>query len=59
MDRGGYSTEVIFWLGMAYYRLGDADNATKYLNQALDGSGRGERDAYSSKLGWLKSRLVK
>ena len=57
--RGGYSSEVIFWLGMAYYRLGDADNATKYLNQALDGSGRSERDSYSSKLGWLKSRGVK
>ena len=56
MARGGYSNEVIFWLGMAYYRLGDADNASKYLNQALDGGGRGERDGYSSKLGWLKSR---
>jgi len=58
MARGGYSTEVIFWLGMAYYRLGDADNASKYLNQALDGSSRGERDGYSAKLGWLKGRRV-
>lgn len=56
--RGGISTEVVFSLGMAYYRLGDADNASKYLNQALETSGRGERDAYSAKLGWLKSRSL-
>lgn len=56
--RGAVSSEVVFSLGMAYYRLGDSENASKYLNQALESSGRGERDGYSTKLGWLKSRSL-
>lgn len=56
--RGAVSSEVVFSLGMAYYRLGDSENASKYLNQALENSGRGERDGLSAKLGWLKSRSL-
>jgi Tfp pilus assembly protein PilF len=57
IDRGGYSNEVIFWLGVAHHRLGDADQATRYLNQALGiQATRSDRESASAKLTWLKSQ---
>jgi Flp pilus assembly protein TadD len=55
--RIGYSTEVTYWLGVAHYRLGDTEKATRYLNQALEGSAsRSDRELLSTKLSRLKSR---
>jgi Tfp pilus assembly protein PilF len=56
-DRSGYSSDVTFWLGIANYRLGDVEQATRLLNQALSGtSSRGDPDSKSAKLSRLKSR---
>ena len=56
-DRSGYSSDVTFWLGIAHYRLGDVEQATRYLNQALgNASSRGDPDSKSAKLSRLKSR---
>lgn len=56
-DRSGYSSDVTFWLGIAHYRLGDVEQATKLLNQALsNSSARGEPDSKSAKLSRLKSQ---
>jgi tetratricopeptide (TPR) repeat protein len=56
-DRSGYSNDVAFWLGIAHYRLGDVEQATRFLNQALGNtSSRGDSDSKSAKLSRLKSR---
>ena len=56
-DRSGYSSDVTFWLGIAHYRIGDVEQATRLLNQALSGtSSRGNPDSKSAKLSRLKSR---
>jgi hypothetical protein len=48
---------VHFWLGVAHYRLGDTERATKELSLAADVSAsRGERELYSAKLDWLRTR---
>ena len=55
--RIGYSTEVTYWLGVAHYRLGDSEKATRYLSQALESSAsRSDRELLSAKLSRLKSR---
>jgi TolA-binding protein len=55
-ERSGYSTEVAYWVGLAYYRLGRNDLANRYLKQAVENavSGR-ELDLYTAKLAKLKS----
>ena len=54
--RGDAVADVHFWLGMAYYRLGDIDRATRELSLAADASAsRSERDLYSAKLDWLRA----
>jgi tetratricopeptide (TPR) repeat protein len=54
--RNGYTTEVSYWLGIVYYRLGDPDMAKKHLSYALDSTTSSkDRDFYSAKLARLKS----
>jgi tetratricopeptide (TPR) repeat protein len=56
-DRSGYSSDVTFWLGIAHYRLGDVEQATRLLNQAFGSSkSRGDPESQSAKLSRLKSR---
>ena len=55
-----YSAELHFHLGVANYRLGDMRQATKHLTLALENStSRSDRDLYSAKLAWLRSREPK
>lgn len=55
--RGDTSAEVHFWLGVAHYRLGDNERATRELSLAAEVSAsRGERELYSAKLDWLRAR---
>lgn len=55
--RGDTLAEVHFWLSVAHYRLGDIDRATRELALAADASAsRSERDLYSAKLDWLRTR---
>ena len=55
--RGDTLAEVHFWLGVAHYRLGDIERATKELSLAAEASAsRSERDLYSAKLDWLRTR---
>lgn len=54
--RAEYNHEFHFWLGMASLRLGDVRDADKHLALAVENSHAGrERDAYSAKLGKLRS----
>ncbi len=56
--RNGYTTEISYWIGVAMYRMGDFEQASVYLNNALDSStSNGERERYSGKLARLKSGL--
>ena len=56
-DRSGYSSDVTFWLGIAHYRLGDVEQATRLLNQVLgNNTSRGDPESQSAKLSRLKSR---
>jgi tetratricopeptide (TPR) repeat protein len=56
--RSGYSAEVSYWLGLAMYRLGDFEQASVFLNSALDSStSTGDREKYSAKLARLKRGL--
>ena len=55
VDRADYNAEFQFWLGLAYFRLGDVDAARKHLGLAVQNSTtRGDRDLYAAKLGWLR-----
>jgi len=55
-ERSGYSTEVAYWLGLAYYRLGKNDLANRYLKQAVENAAsRSELDLYAAKLAKLKT----
>jgi tetratricopeptide (TPR) repeat protein len=56
--RSGYSNEVSYWLGLAMYRLGDFEQASVFLNSAIDSSTSAkERERYSAKLARLKGSL--
>ena len=55
--RAEYNAEVQYWLGVAHYKLGQHAAAARHLALAREYSTtRGDRDLYSSKLAWLKSR---
>ncbi len=55
--RAGYYHEFHFWLGVASFRLGEMDQATKHLKLALENSTtRGDKDIYAAKLDWLTSK---
>jgi tetratricopeptide (TPR) repeat protein len=54
--RGDAAADVHFWLGVAHYRLGDIDRATREVSRAAEASAsRSERDLYSAKLDWLRA----
>ena len=54
--RADYYHEFHFWLGLAYFRLGDMELARKELNLAMQSSTtRGDHDLYAAKLAWLRS----
>lgn len=58
--RAEFNAELQYWLGIAYYRLGQHKEAVKHLALAREYStSRGDRDLYGAKLGWLKSRAAK
>lgn len=58
--RGDTSAEVHYWLGLAHYRLGDLDQATREFVLAAESSAsRSERDLYSAKLDWLRARQAR
>ena len=55
--RGEESPELHFWLGVAHYRLGNIERATRELALAAETSAtRSDRDLYSAKLDWLRAR---
>ena len=57
--RAEFNPEVQYWLGVAYYRLGQHKDALKHLALARQYStSRGDRDLYGAKLAWLKSRAA-
>ncbi|MGE5161619.1 MAG: tetratricopeptide repeat protein [Betaproteobacteria bacterium] len=54
--RGDAAADVRFWLGVAHYRLGDIDRATRELSLAAEASAsRSKRDLYSAKLERLRA----
>jgi tetratricopeptide (TPR) repeat protein len=54
-SRSRDSSESHYWLGVAYYQLGDIARAAKHLGIALDYStSRGDRELYSAKLEALR-----
>ena len=55
--RADYYHEFHFWLGLASFKLGDYDAASKQLVLAMENSGsRSDRDLYAAKLAWLRSQ---
>lgn len=55
--RDAYYHESHFWLGVAYYRLGDLVLARKHLNTAIEYSPtKRDHDLYSAKLASIRSR---
>jgi tetratricopeptide (TPR) repeat protein len=55
--RADYYAEFHYWLGLANFKLGDVDQASKHLALAREYSTtRGDRDLYSAKLAWLKAQ---
>ena len=58
MKRDAYYDKFHFWLGLAYYGLGDLDNARKQLGIAVDNSTtRTDRDWYLDSLAKIKAGL--
>ena len=58
--RGDATADVHFWLGVAHYRLGDIERATRELSRAAEASAsRSERDLYSAKLDWLRAQRAR
>jgi tetratricopeptide (TPR) repeat protein len=54
--RSDGAAEAHFWLGVAHYRLGDFEQATRELALAAEVTeSRAERELYSAKLDWLRS----
>ncbi|MEO7057282.1 MAG: tetratricopeptide repeat protein, partial [Caldimonas sp.] len=52
--------EFHFWLGLAYFRLGDIDAARDQLARAAQSSvTRGQHDLYAAKLAWLQGQARK
>jgi Flp pilus assembly protein TadD len=54
--RADYSDEFHFWLGLAYFKLGDIDRARRQLRLAIDRTHtHKDHDLYTAKLAWLQS----
>ncbi len=59
VDRADYSSEFHFWLALANFRLGDADEARKEMQLAVKNStSRSDRDLYAAKLERLRSEKL-
>ena len=55
--RAGNSPEFHYWLGVAYSRLGNPEQASKHLNLALkNGAANGDGEQYPSTLSLLKAK---
>jgi len=55
--RASNSAEFHYWLGVAYSRLGNPEQASKHLNLALkNGAANGEGEQYPSTLSLLKAK---
>lgn len=60
MERGGYSSEVLFWLGVAQFQLGNTEQGARAMNQALaSGTLRADRNSAAAKLTRLKSERAR
>jgi Tfp pilus assembly protein PilF len=58
VQRDAYYDKFHFWLGLAYYGLGDLENAKKQLAIAIENSAtRVDRDLYAEKLARIKAGL--
>jgi tetratricopeptide (TPR) repeat protein len=58
--RADYRSEFHYWLGIANLRLGDIERARKHLKLAVENStSQKERELYSAKLEWMRSRGVR
>jgi tetratricopeptide (TPR) repeat protein len=56
VSRADYNHEFHFWLGVAYFKLGETDRARRQLLLALERSPNpGARQLYAAKLAWLQS----
>lgn len=56
MARGGHSSEVLFWLGVAQFQLGNTEQGTRAMNQAMSsGTLRADKSSAAAKLTRLKS----
>jgi Flp pilus assembly protein TadD len=54
--RADYNHEFHFWLGVAYYDLGDLERARHQILEAMERSPtRSDHNRYQAKLAWLKS----
>ncbi|MEO7245604.1 MAG: hypothetical protein ABIX12_10715 [Rubrivivax sp.] len=54
--RPNYDPEVNHWLGVAEYRLGHVDEASRQLKQAVQGGATpADRARYAAKLEWLRN----
>jgi len=52
--RADYSSEFHYWLALAHYQLGEADEARRHMEKAEAlSTSRNERDLYAAKLAWL------
>jgi tetratricopeptide (TPR) repeat protein len=55
IEQSGHFHEFHFWLGVAYYRLGDMEQARKQLSLAMENSNsRQSHDLYAAKLAGLR-----
>ncbi len=55
LGRTGNYHEVLFWLGMADFRLGNAAAAQRHLQRAMENSvTRDQHALYAAKLAWLR-----
>lgn len=54
--RADYNHEFHYWLGVAYFKLGEIERAQRQLLLAIERSPtRDDRDLYAAKLAWLRS----
>jgi tetratricopeptide (TPR) repeat protein len=54
--RADYNQEFHYWLGVAYYKLGEIERARRQLALAMEKSAsQGDHDLYAAKLAWLQT----
>ena len=56
VSRADYNQEFHYWLGVAYFKLGEIERARRQLSLAMEKSTtRGDHDLYAAKLAWLQT----